>query len=1154
MNPKDQLFKNISEEFTNLISKFPSKEERETSLIAASKPGLLKKPATFVPRISYEDFEKGNYVKNKKQIDFKGVVENPGFMKIIRDYGELNFGQEGIQKEGETTEDYAARFFREMRAIRNKTSLTLVPELVAMSNASDEDFEKIKKAHHLFEMVDEQRGAIPFLESLYYTFQEPTNYTPLVAAKFGQYIVTKDVGREALTIAIRKKLDKYATRAGVGAGFVTGASQAGGNNQLDYRLGLRDDVNFLPKPVETEGKSISDIVLEYGLNVVDSPLGEGILNAAFGYIEGKTVGVEYRKRYTESRKEIHDELKAIRARLNAKSTIKEQAVGARSTADQALIEQFDNQHEDTFQNFDIFEGRTILDDLSPQTELTNSVIKNDINGRAIDVVKYILLATRDSPDNLSEQTVFLKDISQQVAENKMRVSDAIAEVFKKIDAEEIDDTTLEQALNRAGLTPSQFAKATRTSVKDAAVLFQRLGAFKKTFKKITALDPEAEALITKMLQKQNAVETNTNAFFNFVGSFLRNSKVIAVSAIDTMMRNVYGTGIGLTMESATQVFESSFYAIGRAVRSKESKKIANEHDVKPIRAIIKDSFSTYFYLLGNDVRTLDISERILKYNPNLKNQLFNTLEREVGNQKVSSIAKFFNSFNMAQDAMFRRSVFMSSVDYHLRRVGLDTMDFVATNKPIPPDVLKKAVDDATIATFSYTPKSNKDPNMFQLPLLGKEFINLFERPTGDLFVMFPRFMVNSLDFIAKYNPLISGSGAVMNDIRAAKVAFKDKNFEKANILMDRSRKQYARVVTGSAALLAAYNYRTENPDLKPYEMRKGGKEGLRSQPVDMRLVFPIGPFLMEAELIRLAREGKLNEVMIKETLETLSGMKLPSGTQNSIIANAQKTIDTIQEGGWETLAGQDLKVYLGSLVGDIANRYLQGVKTPMAVFDLFDKEGGFARDPKGAETFSDAILNKIEMKIPPGVPIVEDVVGDRSDLPYAVSRTREEAIVRPGGVFDIVTGTPGQPSLNALEKELNELKLNIYTMFNPTKDKDYDRMVLKRASKKLNKVTIPFLKSDMYVNASREDKKAFLTQSIRNRYTEARKEVKAALSETDRRKFSKLEFMALSPAKRRMINNAYAEKHPEGKTIEQTREFEKYPLFEDVINILKEVP
>ena len=64
----------------------------------------------------------------------------------------------------------------------------------------------------------------------------------------------------------------------------------------------------------------------------------------------------------------------------------------------------------------------------------------------------------------------------------------------------------------------------------------------------------------------------------------------------------------------------------------------------------------------------------------------------------------------------------------------------------------------------------------------------------------------------------------------------------------------------------------------------------------MRLVFPIGPIQMEAELIRLAREDKLNEVMVKETLETLSGMKLPSGTQNSIIANAQKTIATIQEG------------------------------------------------------------------------------------------------------------------------------------------------------------------------------------------------------------------------------------------------------------------
>ena len=44
--------------------------------------------------------------------------------------------------------------------------------------------------------------------------------------------------------------------------------------------------------------------------------------------------------------------------------------------------------------------------------------------------------------------------------------------------------------------------------------------------------------------------------------------------------------------------------------------------------------------------------------------------------------------------------------------------------------------------------------------------------------------------------------------------------------MDRSRKQYARIVTGSVSLLATYHYRTENPDLKPYEMRKGEKKDL----------------------------------------------------------------------------------------------------------------------------------------------------------------------------------------------------------------------------------------------------------------------------------------------------------------------------------------
>ena len=52
---------------------------------------------------------------------------------------------------------------------------------------------------------------------------------------------------------------------------------------------------------------------------------------------------------------------------------------------------FDKELEDTLSKFDIFEGRKVLDELSPPGPLTQAEIRTDINRKAIDVAKYVML-------------------------------------------------------------------------------------------------------------------------------------------------------------------------------------------------------------------------------------------------------------------------------------------------------------------------------------------------------------------------------------------------------------------------------------------------------------------------------------------------------------------------------------------------------------------------------------------------------------------------------------------------------------------------------------------------------------------------------------------------------------------------------------------
>ncbi len=93
-------------------------------------------------------------------------------------------------------------------------------------------------------------------------------------------------------------------------------------------------------------------------------------------------------------------------------------------------------------------------------------------------------------------------------------------------------------------------------------------------------------------------------------------------------------------------------------------------------------------------------------NPRLQSQLFSALQ-ETGNAELSKVARIANTFNVAQDALFRRAIFTASVERQLRGIGMDMYQIMADGKNVPSNILQNAADDALKGTFSYMPKPQR---------------------------------------------------------------------------------------------------------------------------------------------------------------------------------------------------------------------------------------------------------------------------------------------------------------------------------------------------------------------------------------------------------------------------------------------------------------
>jgi hypothetical protein len=349
---------------------------------------------------------------------------------------------------------------------------------------------------------------------------------------------------------------------------------------------------------------------------------------------------------------------------------------------------------------------------------------------------------------------------------------------------------------------------------------------------------------------------------------------------------------------------------------------------------------------------------------------------------------------------------------------------------------------------------------------------------------------------------------------------------KAERLMREGVERFSRGTVGMAGLYAAYKYRMENQDTEWYNIK--GEDG---GTVDIRAIFPIGPYLAVGDFIAKMKQGKESEAKVSEMLSTIMGMKLPAGAQATFLDSLPELITST-----EGKEAEKLQTAIGKVMGDFAGRFIQPGQPLFAYFDMFDRDAQVARDPnvvEGDSLVTEAAMNRIKAKVPEL----------KEELPEAVRYLREETPIRGGEFFNLLIGMRVTPRANEIEREFSKLSLNPYTFFGASGDRTYDRAVIKNSGEYIQGIVGDLIKSDRYTEMTSAQKKLAVAENMHTALQIGRAMTEGQMLSEDIARVNKLTFNKLPQAKRKAINELYAEEN-EGRTMDQDEAYDRVHEYE----------
>lgn len=1063
-----------------------------------TKPAFLtpKQPAKALEQVQAEAVAE----RAKPKLSYEDLYKRDDIFNVIKDYSKVALNKEF--KEGQNKEAFVSDFMSKMRDIEFNAVSTGI-ELNKMRNASTENAQKMALAQYVYKNttgageVGGQKGISPYWDVVYAIATDPSNYIGFGAGAAGKAALGRQIAKEASKAAlgeagetvVKSKMASLLTpTVGKVKGIATTAeaTAAVGQNVLGQRLEQQTAKGLGEEPQE----------LSYGQMGVAALVG-----SLGGYFEAKgALKPSTGKTGAQKLQEIINEKKKTPTDPNAPPT----------KTEKTLLDPVTENIDDIVEEFTKTEGRKVLNEVSPITSLTEPQIQKDLSQRAIRVAMHVIEndpAFRVKP--------------------KQKISSAISEVFANLENGKISDTLLEQAIRKEGLTPEDFARANKTTVTDAATVMQQYSAASRLYKRLQELDPEQQAMAERLFGKQDDITSALGRAGEVIQRVERESKAWMVSGIATTARNIIGSGVGLTFNSAASLIEGSLYTIGKTLDSASTGK-----RLDTLKAGFADTMKDTFSVYGNLFRqglTGEVTDVLLKHNPALRNAMFSATQ-EGSNKEVSQLAQMFNTLNVTQDAFFRKAIFTAAVDKHMRRAGLDMYQTIGDGKVIPASILKEATDDALKATFSYMPKQQTGKTFEAgAETAANSLVKAMEMPGLSLVAPFARFMANAIAFQYRYSVFGAASGATsILDGALLKNAGK----EGGDKLIREGQANLAKGVVGTAALAYAYEYRKNNQDTEWYNYKTDD-----GTTIDLRAVFPAGPLLAVGDF--LAKRNAGLEPKTAEAAEAIIGMKMPAGTQNTILDQIFSAFSSEKD-------ADRLEKSIGKVLGDFAGRFTQPfvVKNVYDFLDLFREEGSVARDPNvitSDDKIREAALNRIKGKL----PVIKE------ELPAVQPYLREGPVVREGEFFNNLIGLREVPNKTTQEKEIARLGIDAYKLYGgSTGDKEFDREFVKTANPLVTQFIDRAMKSDRYKSLPELEQKQALFNTVRDAVTASRDLTEAKFTASDIQKIYKMKFDKLPADSRKIINTRYAEKH-NGTTLEEAKDYKAVYEYEAMLETLR---
>ena len=1060
----------------------------------AAKPEVdLTKPAFAAPRQRATELQKVQAAAVEERakpeapkFDYKELYTNPELFKIVQDYTKAATGTE--YKEGQNKEQFVAGFMSNLRG-QEWNTFSNIAALNKLKNAPMSDREKLAAGTRLFDQVKSateeggQPGMAPYVDIAKSALTDLTNYIGFGVATAGKKMIAKEATKAA-TASLLKATPAAVTAATMGTEAVIGAGQ----NIVEQKK---------QQAVSTElGQTPKDLdATQIGLAALIGSVG--------GFFEAKgAMAVPAGKTGAEQLTDILKKKAAAPKDPNAPVT----------SVERVLIDPVTENMDKVVEDFIKIEGRRILDEVNPATALTDAKVQKDMSARAVRVAMHVI----------EQDPTFRLKPGQQT-------SSAINEVFSNLD--NVNDAVLEQAIRKEGLTPDDFAKANKMTVSEAAQVMQQYSAASKVLKRMTEIDPVIKQQVDELFAKPDSQVSALGRVGQAIRFAERESKAFIVSGIGTTVRNVLGTTVGLTYNSAASLVEGALYTVGRTLDgAAKGQRLTTA--MRSLGDTMSDAFSVYGYMAKGGLST-EVTDTLLQHNPALRNNILSATQ-ESSTTELSKAAQVFNTLNVAQDAFFRKAIFNASVEKHMRRAGLDMYETIGQGKTIPASILQQATDETLKATFSYTPKVQKQGiQTFEAgaEAAGNLFVKAAEFPGGSLIATFPRFMSNAIAFQYRYS--IFGAASGMEDLLQGSL-LKSAGSSGGEALIRKGQENIAKGVVGTAALAAAYDYRLSNQDTDWYNMKQDD-----GSTVDTRSVFPLGPTLAVADFMAKRKLGL--EPKTAEMVESIVGMKMPAGTQNQFLDQVFAAMSSEKE-------ADKMEVALGKVLGDFVARFSQPFvfKSAYEFFDLFREEGAIQRDPNvitaegSGDRFLEAATNRVQGKL----PVLKE------SLPEAVPRLREGPVYKEGEFFYSLVGVREAPPKTVAEKEIVRLGIDPFKLYGPSSgDRLYDRAFVEAANPLVINAIERTLANKRYQALTPTEQKLALTNVVRDVTGIARDKTDGKFMSEDLLRVKKMRFDKLSQDQRKVINERYARDN-NGVTLEEAKDYKAVDKYEAMLGNL----